>query len=220
VNSKAGLPSFVRDFVHYDPRDYVTVVSSPFQQKGEVYEVKDSAIGNALPGDPDFNIRFLNLNSEQMQDLVMKSIDGGQPVWFGADVMKDFDPVRGILHPDLFKHDSLYSHQQGEAASPLSQFDQLRLQLIAPTHAMSFIGYDRPDPTQPPVKFLDENSWGQRTDPAGEPVAPNGNLHVYRQWFDKYVFVVMINKKFLPPEFQQKWSGQPHEISHGSFFDD
>ena len=80
-HQNSGLPSFAKDFVQYDPRDYVTVVNDPFRERDEVFEIKDSSIGTARPGEPEYNVRFINMTSDQMQNLVMKSIDGGHPVW-------------------------------------------------------------------------------------------------------------------------------------------
>jgi bleomycin hydrolase len=63
--------------------------------------------------------------------------------------------------------------------------------LITPNHAMAFIGVDTLNGK--PQKWLVENSWGgERGD--------KGYWYMYNDWFDRYMFGVIINKKYLSKE--------------------
>ena len=71
--------------------------------------------------------------------------------------------------------------------------------LITPNHAMTFIGVDTVGGKA--AKWLVENSWG------GE-IGDKGSWTMYNDWFDKYMFGLVIHKKFLSDQII-KLSQQP-----------
>jgi bleomycin hydrolase len=211
--------TFAKEFVQFDPTDYVVVSSLPQHKYDMVYQIKDSGISAPDPSRPYGDLRFFNLKIDELHDITLRALEGGQPVWFGADVAKDFDPESGILHPDIFKRDELYSLKPEEKARKLNRRMEVLFNLAQPTHAMAMIGADKPQDKEPTIKYLVENSWGPRRDGKGAQVAANGNLHMYRPWFDKYVFVIIIHKKFLTPEQQVMWAKEA-KVLNSKFLQD
>jgi bleomycin hydrolase len=182
---------FATSFVKFDPQDYVVIAASPMRKPGQVYEVKGSAIGPAEKGKPSYDVRFLNVSTERMEELAVSAIEGGQPVWFAADMSRDVDHSTGIMHPGIYERDSIYDHPESQRMAPLGN-RKLRsfYGLTSPNHAMVLTGFDRPDPSKPVVKFKNENSWG-------DGVGSKGTYHLYREWFHENVFQVIVHKKFL-----------------------
>ncbi|RKZ08235.1 aminopeptidase, partial [bacterium] len=67
-------------------------------------------------------------------------------------------------------------------------------------HAMVFIGVDTLGGK--PLKWLVENSWG--TDRGNK-----GYWTMYDNWFDEYVFAVIINKAYLPDDVTALFKTKP-----------
>ena len=80
---------------------------------------------------------------------------------------------------------------------------------ISVDHAMLLTGYRRPDPKKPVVKFKVANSWG-------EAVGSGGIFHLYRDWFQKNVFEVIIHKRFLGKGEKKAWQGEAKVIENES----
>jgi len=68
---------------------------------------------------------------------------------------------------------------------------------------MTFIGVDIQNDR--PEKWLIENSWG--TD-----LGAKGYWTMYDGWFDEYVFVVIINKSYLPENVLKLLETTPMEL--------
>ncbi|MBI4060759.1 MAG: hypothetical protein HY403_04950 [Elusimicrobia bacterium] len=196
---------FARDFVKFNPNDYLSVSSYPGKKTDKVYEVRNSAIGKSSPGQPGFDLRFLNVRSERLAALAARAIRGGQPVWFAADAGRDIDHKTGIMHPDVFDRAPLYEFTPDEATPSLTRKQAAYFGRIGVNHAMVLTGLDQPDPRKPVVKFKVENSWGEQ---AGN----KGVYHLYREWFDQNVFEIVVHKRFLSAAERKLWRGTSTEI--------
>lgn len=202
--------TFTRDFVGYDPQDYVVVTMDPKTAAGKTYTIPNSAVGVPSPGDPDFNIKFLNLSNERMKKLVEKSIRNKKAVWFGADMTHDFDVNTGIMNTDIFNVEPAYGltpEERGKAILGAKQ--NLYYQLSSEDHAMTFTGYDKPK-GQPTAKYQVKNSWGKIFGGVGIG-------HMYANWFDRYVYSVVVHKSMLSPQELKAWQAKPIEINGSQF---
>ena len=195
---------FSQKFVQFDPADYVTVTNYPGKKKNGVFTIERSAIGAAMPGQDKFDLRFINVGEKRLEELVTASIQGGQPVYFGADVGQDVDYKSGIMHPKIYDRAPVYGFAQDEHER-LSRTAATRLQVLGPNHAMAITGFDRPNPQGPVVKFQVENSWGGG-------VGSRGIFHMYRDWMHRNVFDLLIHKKFLNPGEVKAWKGEAKVI--------
>ena len=146
------------------------------------------SVDNSLIG---VTLKFLNLSVSRMEQLVKGSIDMGIPVWFSADINQDIDRESGILHPKLFKTaEEVYSLEDDEKYKALRRSTLFKYGALIPTHAMLIVGYDQPSTSKGVVKFKVENSWGKDT-------GDNGIFHMYRMWFRKNVFEIVVPRKLL-----------------------
>jgi len=74
------------------------------------------------------------------------------------------------------------------------------------SHAVAIVGYDKPTNVDKPIKFRVENSWGKIN---GE----DGFYHMYREWFDKYVYFIIVPNGFLTDEEFELWTkSKPKKI--------
>ncbi|MDD5628791.1 MAG: C1 family peptidase [Elusimicrobia bacterium] len=203
--------SFAKDFAAFDPDDYVAVTSMPNQAEGAAYRVKRSAIGAARPGERRYDIRYLNLGVDRLEELTLASLRGGQPVYFSADVYKDMDDDTGIMHPGIFKRAGAYGLTKAEARAKASRQAASFLKVGGANHVMLMTGFDQPDPKAPAVKFKVENSWGKG---AGD----RGVYHMYRAWLRQNVYEVIVHKKFLSPAERKLWKGPAKRVSEKDIY--
>lgn len=192
---------FAEDYIGFKPGDYVVLTNSPSQKKGVVYQVPRSAIGASKAGRPAYNLRFMDVGAKRLSELVAASIRGGHAAWFASDVIDDVDVKSGIMHPDIFRRDSIYGLTRAERQERLSRKASVYFQLNQPDHAMAITGYDQPAADGPIVKMKVKNSWGPQ-------VGSGGFFHMYLQWFRDRVFEVIVHKKFLSPEELKAWEGR------------
>jgi len=201
MNIQLTPQQFARKVVRYNPKDYIVVGSFPGLKTGKVYKLKKSSIGVPQPGKTKFDVRFMNVAPERFEGVTAAAVKGGQPVWFAADVLRDVDFQSGIMHPRIFDRASIYNFPEAERAAKLSRKEMSYFNRISPNHAMVISGYDRPDPKKPVVKFQVLNSWGSE-------VGSSGVFHLYREWFHKNVFEVIVHKRFLTRNEKKAWSGR------------
>ncbi len=192
---------FAKNVAKFNPSDYVSIASYPEKKINEVYEVPKSAIGAAKPGEPKFDLRFMNVTSERMEQLAAAALKGGQPVWFAADVSQDVDRKTGIMHPQIFDRDPVYQFSQEAQVPPLTRKQNSYFRQTSANHAMLLTGYDRPRANGPIVKFKVENSWSDVT-------GDKGIYHMYHDWFMQYVFEIVVHKKFLTAAERARFAGK------------
>ncbi|MCC6276907.1 MAG: hypothetical protein IT289_03205 [Oligoflexia bacterium] len=178
---------FAKEFVGFNPDDYVVITTTPLLDENGHYTVTDSAIG--VSKDSRYDLKFLNLPVERLEQLIVESINLGQPLWFAADVQKEVDAKTGIMHPEILDTSTVYGFKQ-DPESQMTQAHRVFLRLTSPNHAMVISGYDQPVPGGPVIKFKVENSWG---DQSGD----KGVFHMYREWLRRNLFVIVVPKALL-----------------------
>jgi len=171
--------SFAQAFVKEDMGDYVMFANWPARAYNTYYQWQYS--NNVLEGTP---MSFVNLPMEQIREMMIASLKGGEPVNFSADVGKQLDRKRGIMHPQLYPYDQIYG-------VPL-QLEKKRDSLLGninSTHAMVITGVDLKG--EKPLKWKVENSWGSDS-------GHKGFYAMYDPWVDLFVVRVVIHKRFVP----------------------
>jgi bleomycin hydrolase len=203
--------SFARDFAGFRPEDYVVVTSMPNKDLGSAYKVRRSAIGAARPGQRRYDLRFLNLGTDRLEELVVASLKAGRPVYFDSDSHQDMDQGTGIMHPDIYKRAGTYGLTKAQAQAKASRQAASLLQVRGSDHIMLITGLDRPAPDEPVVKFRVENSWGRG---AGD----RGVFHMYREWLRENVYGVVIHKSLLTPAERKLWRSKAQDIREDGLY--
>ena len=127
-----------------------------------------------------------------MKQAVARNIINDQAVWFACDVGKDFNTEHDLLSTEAFDYEQI-THTK----FTLSKADAITMRYSAPTHAMSIVGVDMiDDDITNLLKLRVENSWGEWDSLGDDP----GYLQMSNDWFDKYVYEVVVNSSSLPPE--------------------
>lgn len=175
---------FYDKYVARDFDDYVCLLDAPDHEMGKKY---------GLPSQDYIydgkHIEFLNVGTSSLKQAVIESLKAGETVWFGCDVLQDLDRQKGYLAPEFFKQGDLFNIDLN-----LSKKERLASRNGEVSHAMTFTGVDLVDGK--PTKWKVENSWGDK-------VGDKGYFIMSDEWFDKYVYEVIVNQKYISSEAQK-----------------
>jgi bleomycin hydrolase len=130
------------------------------------------------------NLEAVNISMEEMVDMTVKSVLADQPVWFGANSGAEGDKSKGLWLQDIEDKQDLFGIDFS-----MSKSDTLAYDNGTPDHAMVITGVDMQDGK--PVKWKVENSWGKKT-------GDKGWFTIDSKWFDRHVFQVIIDRRFVP----------------------
>jgi bleomycin hydrolase len=172
---------FYKEFVGVDLNDFANLLNDPSKEYGKHYQLKLSR--NIFDGN---DVDYANVEIDRLEEMAKKSVLDDEPVWFGNDVGKDQSRDLGIMAMDLYDYGSIYQTDMS-----LTKAEQLLYRESAPNHAMVLVGVDIKN--DKPVKWLVENSWGDKK-------GDKGYWTMYNSWFDNHVYNVIVNKKYVPKE--------------------
>ncbi len=190
IEKKYTPMEFYKDAIQVNLEDYVTVVDYPAYTQNKLYQIK-YCTNMEDRGD----MTFVNLPISRVKECALKALQNGEPVWFGADVSHDMESKKGIMAKGLYDYASLYGF-----ADQLSKSDRIKYHLSTPNHAMVFVGVDVKN--NKPLKWKVENSWGTK--------GGNGGFWtMYDNWFDEYVYTVIVNKKYLTQDELNLFNTKP-----------
>ncbi len=98
---------------------------------------------------------------------------------------KFYDSKTGVLSLDNYDYASLFSTD-----FPLDKADRIRTFASASSHAMTLMAVDL-DADGKAKKWMVENSWGAAS-------GYKGHLIMTDEWFDEYMFRLVVEKKYVP----------------------
>jgi bleomycin hydrolase len=183
---------FAAQFVDLPLDDYVCLVHDPRSGSpyGRTYTVQ--YLGNVVGGQ---RVIYLNVGMELMKRIAQRTLEAGEPVWFGCDVGKQMRRDIGLMDKDLYDLEALYdiSFEMDKAAR--LEYGETQM-----THAMLFTGVDAVDGTA--RRWRVENSWG--ADPGQK-----GFFTMNDSWFDEYMFEIAARKSYLPEDLQAALALEP-----------
>ena len=179
VEKKYTPVQFYQEAVGFDLNQYVTILDYPVYPYFQHFQIDYC---RNMPDKADMD--FINLDIQQIKEYVLKSLLDKEPVWFAADAGWQMERDNGIMEDGIYDYQSLYGFQE-----KMTKAERVQYHVSIPNHAMVFVAADTSDGQA--TKWKVENSWG--TD-----LGDTGYWTMYNNWFDKYVFTVIINKKYLP----------------------
>ena len=186
--------SFAAKYLSRDLDDYVTVINSPDKPFNQLYTlpIEDNVVGGQ-------HVTFLNVDLATFKALTIAQLQAGETIWFGNDVLQQMSRPDGLLDSRLFNYDALFATDL-----QLSKKERLQYRDAVVSHAMTLTGVDLVDGE--PTKWKVENSWGEK-------VGADGYFVMSDQWFDDYVYHVVIKRDLLSPELQQVLQNKPTELA-------
>ena len=162
--------------------NYVMVMNDPSREYYKVYEIEYDR--HVYDGD---NWVYLNLPIDEVKALAIASIKDNTAMYFSCDVGKYLLSKKGTLDIANFDYESLMGVE-----FPMNKEERIRTFASGSSHAMTLIAVDL-DEQGNAKKWMVENSWGPS---AGW----KGNLIMTDEWFEEYMFRVVVDKKYIPAE--------------------
>ena len=188
--------SFFKEHVGIELNDLVCLINCPMSDKeyDRVYTVE--FLGNVIEGNP---IRYLNVEIDVLKNASVESIKNNDPVWFGCDVGKYLHRTHGVMDTKLFDFNLFYGTEFSLDKASRLEYGESKM-----THAMLFTGVDL-DSNGKPVKWRVENSWGERNGEKGYYIMSD-------EWFDQYLYEVVVSKKYLESDIVDLYEKQDAQL--------
>jgi len=161
--------------------NYVSFVNYPVQP---MHVRLQWAWDRNMSDQPDFDA--VNIETQEMSAMVLKSVLADRPVWFAANSSAEGDKDKGLWLQDVEDKSDLFGIDFS-----MSKADTLAYDEGTADHAMVITGVDVFGGA--PAKWKVENSWG--TDRGDD-----GWFIIDSKWFDRHVFEVIIERKFVPAD--------------------
>jgi bleomycin hydrolase len=181
--------SFYEEFVNIDLSEYVMFMNDPSREYDRVYEIEFDR--HTVEGQ---NWKYLNLDTEQIKQFAIASIKDNEAMYFSCDVGKQLDKDRGYLDVNNYDYNALFGVEFG-----MNKKQRIQTFESGSTHGMALVAVDIQN--SKPVKWLLENSWGQS--------GFEGHLIMTDEWFDEYMFRMVIHKRYVDAETLQVLEEEP-----------
>lgn len=182
VNTKQYTPmSFFNEYVNKDlTNNYVMLMNDPTREFYKSYEIDFDR--HRYDGK---NWTYVNLPIEDIKEMAIKSVKDSTMMYFSCDVGKFLNSERGLLDINNYDYASLMGTTFG-------MNKQQRVQSFASgsSHAMTLMAVDI-DKDGKPKKWMVENSWGAAN-------GYQGHLIMTNEWFNEYMFRLVVEKKYVP----------------------
>ena len=170
---------------------FVMVMNDPRRPYHKTYEVEYDR--HTYDG---HNWKYLNLPVEEIANLAIASLKDGHKMYSSYDVGKQLDRKRGYLALDNFDYGTLFN-----TSFPMNKADRISTFDSGSTHAMTLTAVDL-GANGKPTKWKVENSWGADNGFAGCFIMTN-------DWFNEYMFRLVVNKKYVPENILKEFDQKP-----------
>lgn len=184
ISTKTYTPkSFYDEFVGDDlTGNYVMFMNDPTREYYKRYEIEYDR--HAYDG---FNWTYINLPMEDLKKMAIASIKDSTMMYMSCDVGKYLNIEKGLNDVRNYDYESLLGVKFGmDKKERIMSFDS------GSTHAMTLVGVDLNSEGKA-KKWLVENSWGAKS-------GHEGHLIMTDEWFDEYLFRLVVNKKYIPQD--------------------
>nr|MBN2277352.1 C1 family peptidase [candidate division Zixibacteria bacterium] len=182
--------SFYHDVVGVDLDEYVDIFDNPTQE----YYRHILAQNTRNMYDRD-DLHYVSVPVDNLKKIAMASVLNDEPVVFACDVGHDQDSDDGIMAGNIYDYGTVF-----DIDLTMSKEDMARYFESTSNHMMVFLGVDTADGQ--PVKWLVENSWGDKK-------GKDGYWTLYNDWFDNYVYGIIVKKKYVPEEILKIYDQKP-----------
>ena len=193
VSRKTYTPkAFYNEFVGTDlENNYVMVMNDPTREYGKVYEIDYDR--HVYDGQ---NWLYINLPIERIKEMAIASIKDNTAMYFSCDVNKFLNRTTGVADLANFDYDSLMGVE-----FTMDKRERIMTHASGSTHAMTLMAVDL-DASGKPVKWMVENSWGAAS-------GYKGHIIMTDEWFNEYMFRLVLEKKYVPADILAMLKQQP-----------
>ena len=184
--------SFYDKFIGEDLEgNYIMVMNDPSREYGKVYEIEYDR--HVYDGE---NWLYINLPIERIKEMAIASIKDNTAMYFSCDVGKFLNRDKGTLDLANFDYASLF-----RTSFPMNKRERIQTYASGSSHAMTLIAVDLNNEGKP-RKWMVENSWGAKS-------GYKGNLIMTDEWFNEYMFRLVVERKYVPQDILDMLNQKP-----------
>ena len=195
VETKEYTPlSFFDEYVGDDLRNnYVMLMNDPSRAYYKLYEIDFDR--HSYDGK---NWTYVNLPIDDIKQMAIASIKDSTMLYFSCDVGKFFNREQGVLDVNYLDYGSLLGTTFG-----MDKKQRIQTFSSGSSHAMTLMAVDLNENGKP-KKWMVENSWG--------PGANSGHVIMTDEWFDEYMFRLVVNKKYITEKVKEVLKQKPTRL--------
>jgi len=193
VSKKSYTPKeFYNEYIGEDlEKNYIMIMNDPSREYGKVYEIAYDR--HVYDGE---NWLYINLPIERIKEMAIASIKDNVAMYFSCDVGKFMNSSKGTLDVANFDYASLF-----RTSFPMDKKQRIQTYSSLSSHAMTLIAVDL-DNAGKPTKWMVENSWGASS-------GYKGNLIMTDEWFNEYMFRLVVERKYVPADVLEMLNQKP-----------
>ncbi|MDZ7859084.1 MAG: C1 family peptidase [Candidatus Krumholzibacteriota bacterium] len=185
---------FFRETIDVDLKDYVMLMNDPTRPYYKLYEIEyDRDMVEA------FNWTYINLPNAEIKKFARESLLDEEAMYFSCDVGKQLNRSEGLLSLSNNDYEALYGIK-----FDMNKKERILASASGSTHGMTLVGMET-DKSGTPVKWLLENSWGKEE-------GQEGFITMTDQWFDEYMFRVVIHEEYISSEVLEILKTEPVQL--------
>ena len=177
----------------------VMIMNDPTREYHKLYEIE--SYRNTYEG---FNWVYLNLPNEEIKPMALASLKDNRPMYISCDVGKYSSRAGGWLDVNLYDYEKLFG-----ITISMDKKARILTRQSGSTHAMLLIACDT-DENDVPLKWKFENSWGAAS-------GQKGYVLLTDEWFDEYLFRIVIDKKYVPAETLKLLDQKPVKLPNWDY---
>ena len=170
--------------------NYVMLMNDPSREYYKCYEIDFDR--HRYDGR---NWTYVNLPADEIKEMAIASLKDSTMMYFSCDVGKFLNSERGLLDVNNYDYASLMGTTFG-----MDKKQRVQTFASGSSHAMTLMAVDIKDGK--PVKWMVENSWGAAN-------GYQGHLIMTDQWFNEYMFRLVVEKKFATPKVLEVLKQKP-----------
>jgi ABC-type multidrug transport system ATPase subunit len=170
---------------------YVMLMNDPSRDFYKVYEIENDR--HVMDG---ANWKYINLPIEEIKKVAIASIKDSTMMYFSCDVGKFLYSEKGLLDVNTYDYASLMGTKFG-----MNKKERIQTFASGSSHAMTLCAVDL-DENGNPKKWLVENSWGASN-------GWQGHLIMTDEWFEEYMFRVVVDKKYVSADILKYLEQKP-----------
>lgn len=171
--------------------NYVMLMNDPSREYYKCYEIEYDR--HRYDGK---NWKYVNLPVEDIKEMAIASLKDSTMMYFSCDVGKFLNAERGLLDVKNYDYESLMGTTFG-----MNKKQRIQTFSSGSSHAMTLMAVDL-DKDGKPVKWMVENSWGVGS-------GYQGHLIMTDEWFDEYMFRLVVETKYVPAKVIEVFKQQP-----------
>ncbi len=175
--------------------NYIMIMNDPTRPYYSIYDIK-----NYRNTDEGTNWIYLNLPIEDIKAAALKSIKAGESLYISCDVGKESETrSKGVMAVGMHDMESLLGIDLS-----MDKRQRILSRHSGSSHAMTLTACDT-DSNDTPIKWEVENSWGAA---AGN----KGYVSFTDEWFESYLFRIVIKKEYLDKKAIKALGGKSTEL--------